>query len=691
MACSVRGAGRTENLRPASTARRAGLSCGRWFCLVVCGLTLAVPVLPHSDAPPVPPPPPLPGEDIARVEPLRWSWLHWWEANRARFLVPPNQGDADQDRQGVDTAAVRERVIRALRDGLSDRAAEAREACALALGVAGADETADAIIQALVAEPSPRVRQRMLTALPMLDRADHVPPWLLEHEYATGYLRATAILGFAWVRPLDADSLRAIERFVGDNAFIANAAAEALCRHPATLPLNDIKRRVVNATSPWIAARLLHALGSVGDASTDRVLLDIAAGGETLERLAAWRLLQDIAKEKDAAARRLKAGGQPQQLADARLRWRTAHRRLVRLAPEPVRPDGLDPVPNAVDLDGLGNRTGIVTGIERLYQSRLRTAAALAVADRNPEGAVRTLLGIFDDHDDFARLPQCFAAVALGEIGDPAALPMLTRLTLGRHAGRDRLDLVTNDDAPQRGFAAVALGLYARPALTEQGPVDRAGFERALEVLHQRLADRRETPEVRAACVMALGLSGRSINLPRLKELTTQLDARRDLVLIGHTILARAMLGDRGVAADAEALLTADPHRDETTDLLARRAAVLAVGLSGAREGVPLLVWAWDQPYFVNREVILALSLGGALGVADDLIDRLQKAESQYERAFMAEALGQLFADERPTPLDRSLVGRDFTLRDGLLEDHRTLANVFLYRYLIPQFEEPWY
>ena len=315
----------------------------------------------------------------------------------------------------------------------------------------------------------------------------------------------------------------------------------------------------------------------------------------------------------------------------------------------------------------------------------------IALGERGDLSAAPVLRAVLGDDAVFAQVPRACAAVALGQLGDTEALPALVRLVAGRRGDPRAGGRAVKDDDPARGFAALALGLYARPAATDQGPIDRPGFETAITLLLDRLADRDETVEVRSACAVAVGLTGRTAYVQQLARVTADLKLPDDAIELGHVLLARAMLGDRGIGHDVTALLGARPPRDETANLLARRAAVLSLGLTGSREFVPQLVEAWNEPYFVNREVIYAIGLHGAVGIADTLVDRLKASDNRYERAYMAESLGEMLMPSRPSRLARTLIGRNFTMKDGLLEDERTLANVFLYRYLIPQFESNWY
>jgi hypothetical protein len=245
-------------------------------------------------------------------------------------------------------------------------------------------------------------------------------------------------------------------------------------------------------------------------------------------------------------------------------------------------------------------------------------------------------------------------------------------------------------ESPLRGFAAIGLGLYARLYNSPQGQADRPDYEKALELLQQRLADEREKLEVRAACAIALGLAGRTVSLKTLIGGYESFDETSPL-LGGYALLARAMLGDRNLIEPVSAAIAREHDRDEMTDLLARRAAVLALGVAGTGDVVPHLVRFWDEPFHVNREVILALSLCSAEGVSQYVLPGVNGKGNQYERAYMAEVVGRILSRGGRPPLSRFLIGSNFTMRHGLLEPYYAISNPFLYLYLIPQFEDTWY
>jgi HEAT repeat protein len=261
-----------------------------------------------------------------------------------------------------------------------------------------------------------------------------------------------------------------------------------------------------------------------------------------------------------------------------------------------------------------------------------------------------------------------------------------------RDAGANKLVLDVARDSPLRGFAALALGLYARPYDTAQGSADRVGFDRAIITLAERLEDDNEDQEVRTACALALGLAQRTVVLPvlhRAARAIEQRGRRQDNLIYGYLLLGSALAGDQTVVEPAGKFVLGE---DETSPsgILARRAAVLALGMSHSSPAVPVLTQAWHLNHYVNREVIVALRLVGGTGAAQPLLQRLHESKDAEERAYMAQALGELLATERPTRLVRLTAQGNYTIHNDKLLPVQRVANEFLYDYLIAGLGESW-
>jgi HEAT repeat protein len=335
---------------------------------------------------------------------------------------------------------------------------------------------------------------------------------------------------------------------------------------------------------------------------------------------------------------------------------------------------------------------GADAGPEVIAMGWLRSSAAIALGELEVPRAGDALLRFLDEdtkrHPSY-ETPMGFAIMSLAAYPTEQSRDKLITI-LGKNdpAGKMRLDVAR--DAPRRGFAALALGLYARPEKTEQGLTDRPKFDWAITTLAERLDDDREEEEIRTACAVGLGLTQRADVLPMLQKTGAKLEQRGrrgDQAVLGFIFLGRALAGDKSHVDIAGKFILG---KDDVTPsgILARRATVLSLGLTRSATTIPVLTKAWHLNHYVNREVILALRLVGGANAATPVMERLRQAKDPEERAYMADALGELLAVERPTALSRLTAGSNYTVRNDYLLPHQSLANGFLFDYLIASLGE---
>lgn len=623
--------------------------------------------------------------------PLRWSWIHWWEANRSLYLNPTSQAASSQDMDGQGFADLRTEAIDALIAMLQDPAPEPRAAAALALGRLRASDKPAALkglTQVVLEDEEEYVRARALLAIGMIG-GEPSENFLLEYEPPSLTLRAYALLSMGLLPEIGYRTHTGLNNQLNsNNPSTVMAAWWALSRHPDKNHAAAARQLIRSAPSPWLASNALHSLGEAQSQQNDNLLAHVLLGESKPMNVRSWDLLTDVASKKPLVREaNIFDGVDPTKPRSRNLEippleiWYDQHERVFNLDPTPV-PLGERPLNH--------RRTKAVTGIEAIYKSRLRSSAAIAMAGAlDKERAVDWLIRLVQERDTkYNAAPKCFALISLAQIGTPRCLEALLLVATDKDGRRIKPQKAL--DSPMRGFAMIALGLYSRSLVTDQGPYNRPEYEQALRMLQERLSDDREKLEVRAAAAVALGLSGRTANLKLLISGYEAFDDTNPL-LGGYVLLGRALLGDRNVIDPARAALERKPHHDKTTDVLARRAAVLAMGAAGTNEAIPHLIWAWDQPYYVNREVILALSLCEAPGVAVHLLPRMSADVGRFERAFMAEAVGRLLNQDTLPPMSVFLIGSNFTMKNGLLNPVRSLENEFMYQYLIPQFPEVWY
>ena len=106
------------------------------FATAVICFAGSLEVFGHGEVPPPPPTPPKvpPQARVVHVKPPRWSWVHWWEANRDRYLEIIRQGrDGQKPAQDV-IEDFRRQAVEALTAATKSEHWQLRASAALALG-----------------------------------------------------------------------------------------------------------------------------------------------------------------------------------------------------------------------------------------------------------------------------------------------------------------------------------------------------------------------------------------------------------------------------------------------------------------------------------------------------------------------------------------------------------------------------
>jgi len=374
---------------------------------------------------------------------------------------------------------------------------------------------------------------------------------------------------------------------------------------------------------------------------------------------------------------------------------------------------GVIPAGNVSSLTGVVARVNL--GVEPIQMANLRASAAIALGQIDTpasRAALRRVLAetidpkvekaqkerkkdkkYLKDFDDFdyRAIYKSAAIMSLGQLGDVDALPALAEW-INPQTPRGHALTKEQIHDPLRGFAALALGLYARSVETDDGVKDRKDFDKACQALARRMADRDEPQEFRAACALALGLSGRAENLAALQAVEKTIDKADDL-LIGYVLLARGMLEDETILAPARAFLSAQNNRTDREGILGRRAAVLGVGLIGSQEAAESLADAWGLAYHVARETAFAATFCHAHDeAAAKLLAALTNDDLAPEHQAQAgRCLGDLFTKTRPSRLAASLITQhNHDMRIPRLTFYRSIANEFLFTYLLAPTDDEW-
>jgi HEAT repeat protein len=434
-----------------------------------------------------------------------------------------------------------------------------------------------------------------------------------------------------------------------------------------------LKNVLAQSKSPWMASEAILALGEHNDPQAVPVLADLLLGAKQANNVAAYAALVEHDSE---IARAIGNTRIPvQQLDQIKMTYQkhTSWRDFG--------PNGQLRTSPPVMV--------IRVGAEKVYLSILRASAAIALGHFRDPAATKALADSLAFRDDgYVQTFKGFAMMSLAEIGDPAALPPLMAY-LGRAHPGGKVKSVPELGSPLRGFAALALGLYSRPRAAPLQAGDPADYDKVCLALAERLADTDEELEVRTACAMGLGLTGRTENLRYLQKASDTVRTTDDL-LGGYVLLARAMLGDRNILPLAKRYLDVAREKKDTGGILARRAAVLGLAMLDSQDAIPTLLEAWHLTYYVNREVAVALGLLAAYNVTDPLARLLESSPNALEQAFAARCLGELFLEERPYRLRWLLNGNNYTLKNVRMLPFQSTANEFLYEYLIPCFGDEW-
>lgn len=657
--------------------------------LVACLLLLVVNALSlaHDSLPPGPPPPPPPPARHIEGDPipnLRWTWYHWWEANRDRYIWPDrlDQGDIFLDMAAIDKdrATFRASTVEALMGATHGKFPALRAMAAVSLGRMR-EPTAVKRLKEMLGDNDEDVRRAAMIGLALIDTAPARDALLALRDVPLLEEHALLISLGLTRSPEPRVRTRLTDALDKPPHPADRTAAWALARRDdADAGFERMAETLLKTEDPWIASDAILALGHSGRPQYVKLLASILMQDKNARSLSVWKYMTRLYVERQ---RFFLAAKNAPDLPTQRVAMANGYAVLK---------TWLAKIPNRYDEPKDQNPSTLHQGIEKLYLSRLRVSAAIALGNINQAESRAALAAVVAAPDeDLGDDYRGMAIISLGKIGDDRTLPQLARiLSPYLKDGSDVLKPQDHLDSPMRGYAAIALGLQLRGS----APVHETEFSATLaelcRILAQTASNSQDTIEVRSACVLALGLSRHPLAKELLQKIgdTTSL---KDEPLFGYWLLARGMVGDQDMITPAWNYLADTPDRIDHEGILGRRAAVLGLGLLRSQRGVLLMKKAWELNYYVSREVAFGLSICGDHQVTPVLIDMLHFSEKPLGSVFAAEVLGKLFEMRKPYRTAWLVNGSNYMIRNDEIRPYRKIGNEFLFEYMIKAFDEQWW
>lgn len=616
-------------------------------------------VLAHNGEPPIPPPPfVLPPPLVKDYIPPRWTWEHWWEANREQYVFEDRtEGASRHDRIAAPYQKVLDNTrgvaIEGLQNLLKDTDPEVRAYAAFAIGQGHFHELRTDVAK-LINDKHPAPARAAYLALGLLGGKQGRDALIgVDYESKTLARTCAAVLGCIWLEKPDGALSGGLTRLVAqtDDALM-RFPCWVLGHHPDD-QTSGILRTILLGNSAYQAVCLAAlSAGRRPDAAARPLLRDIVAGNGITRSLAAW--------EADRRTIQTQGGGPGNTVLH------------------------LDPKTGAF----IEVRVIYPKGLDKAHLAQIRGSAAIALGLANDAGAESALIAAIEEEESlYTPLFQGFACITLGRVGGPNAVACLqavledTKLDKGIPNDRDG---ALN---PVRGYAAIALGLYARRVNTVSGPPSNA--KAATAALLNALADEQETVEVRSSAAVALGLAGQRDAVPVLRRIVNRaLEGTVAPKLVGYSLVALAMLADdeKYVIRTADSLLRKIKQYQTLDDFLAGRALALAIGLtrSGGELTHDALRRAMHGMYYVRREAIIGIVLCRQGSLLQEIIPMFGGDVS--DKIFAAQAVGQLYDPDhvagRPSRARLLLEDLNFQVRDDVMLCYSIHVNEFFHPFV---------
>jgi len=583
--------------------------------------------------------------DVA-VEDFDFAWVYWFETHGQRYVRGAVWGRAlPWDTPG--SRRWRGEVAQTLMPLLEDGDGGVRAAAVLSLARMGHAEVLERVMPGMLLDESEDVRLACWAAMGLLEtEASRAALAAEPFEAADEVDVAGQAMAIGLLTKLERTHAKWLVARLDDPAVsleVKRWCVWSLREHP-TAEMDPIFEAALNKLpSTFVISEVLGTEGFVGRKGGSEWLVDVLRYHPDMRGWPGYRALSGVPAER-------LYGSSPRRLA-----METRVAAALALADQPLVEDAED---RRFVLSQLKRR--MVAGNVAQSMDFNRGFDTLAYFMHCEGGqAERDLL--YDQLRGYTEL----------RTDDPGVLEQLEEDE--KPARRDLFIRQTRNEL--RGYAAIAAGLmmqrategtalYKERPLLVDGDVEVERLKRRFGIrLMRAVADDREPVSYRAACALALGLSGDDRYKIELAEELGKLKAGDEAVL-GYGLLALAMLGEERAAGPAQRYLARPGAVSGLGDQLGRRAALRAFGVIGAGAGdetQQALVDAWGRDLWVSRHAAEAAAWVGRYEAVPTMMKALRSESANWRRTAAA-SLGLVFDQSFPSRLSPLIEGMNPTL-----------------------------
>ncbi|WP_432798175.1 HEAT repeat domain-containing protein [Poriferisphaera sp. WC338] len=485
------------------------------------------------------------GHEILTPNQEKWandyvSWHHWWEANAIDYLQLPESVEYDASWQ-----TQRKEAGKLISKLLHHESPHIIAEAALAAGRINLTSAIDRLEQ-LTEYLAPNVRRNAYLALGLMNRS----PRLIEHtkEFElTASDKAAQIMAITLLEKPNKQDIAFAINFLKDNSPVVHQAAAWFARLVANPQSKNITLKLLsNSSDPYVVNDAIVSYADLGIKSERQVLLNLVRGNDTSKfKIPTIKKLNDLVYAARNAIPRNRTA--ENKLNSMRLSLKTsAAIGLENRKDNPNRTDTLRTKlrdlyqrrSNLLPYQGFGGRSDRVRTGQSFVGSRPTKSRQYIGGD---------LLWVYGfdsiDHFTSAGYDRRFLLITLGKIGSSEDAELLqTILDLDAGLSLSTRKVMAHD--PNRGFAALALGIYLRRIESGSENIRHSARDkiRITNELLEVIRDHNEPYNLRAACVTAIGISQNKKFIASLKERITIEDNPLVLATIARAL---AMLGDQ--------------------------------------------------------------------------------------------------------------------------------------------------